>query len=54
MRVMQCDCGFEVTENCDDDLVWAAQVHARDVHRMDLPAELLLLLAKATTERPDA
>ncbi len=52
MRVMRCDCGFGVTGDGDDELVTRAQTHAREVQSMDLPAELVLLLAKSTTERP--
>ena len=49
---MRCDCGFEVTGDGDDELITRAQTHAREVHSIDLPAELVLLLAKSTTERP--
>ncbi len=52
MRVMRCDCGFEATGDGDDELVLRAQIHAREVHSMQLSAELVLRLAKATTERP--
>lgn len=50
VRVIRCDCGFEVSEDGDDALVTRAQDHARRVHGMDLPAELLLALA--STLRP--
>lgn len=50
MRVIRCDCGFEVSEAGDDALVTRAQDHARGVHGMDLPAELVLALA--STLRP--
>ena len=53
MRVVRCDCGFEVTGDGEEELVTRAQVHAREVHSMKLSAELVLRLANATTERPD-
>ena len=52
MRVMRCDCGFEATGDGDDELVLRAQIHAREVHSMQLSAELVLRLANDTTERP--
>jgi hypothetical protein len=45
VRVIRCDCGFEVSEDGDDALVTRAQDHARGVHGIDLPAELVLALA---------
>ena len=51
MRVIRCDCGFEASGHADDELVTQAQDHARDAHGMDLPAELVLTLARAP--RPD-
>jgi predicted small metal-binding protein len=50
---LRCDCGFEVTGEGDDELVTRAQIHAREVHSMQLSAELVLRLAKSTTEHPD-
>ena len=41
---MRCDCGFEVSAD-GQELVDVAQAHARDVHGMELPAELVLALA---------
>ncbi len=51
MRVIRCDCGFEVSEDGDEALVTRAQDHAQVVHGMNLPAELLLALA--STLRPN-
>ena len=49
VRVIRCDCGFEATGEGDDELISRAQAHARDVHHMDMPTELVLGLAKATS-----
>ena len=46
MKVIRCDCGFEVSEDGDDALVSRAQDHAQGVHGMDLPSELVLALAR--------
>ena len=46
MRVIRCDCGFEVSEHGDDALVTRARDHAWEVHGMDLPTELVLALAR--------
>lgn len=48
VRVIRCDCGFEASEDGEAELVGRAQDHARDVHGMDLPSELVLALARAT------
>jgi len=48
MRVIRCDCGFEVTGEGDDDLVSRAQDHARAAHGMDLPPALIVSLARPT------
>ena len=49
VRVIRCDCGFEASGDGDEELVDRAQVHARDVHNMDLPSEWVLDLAKSRT-----
>ena len=41
MRTLRCDCGFEASEERDDELMRAALDHARSVHGTELPAELL-------------
>ena len=46
-RGLECDCGYVAHGEDDDDLVAAVQAHARDVHGMKLPAELVLTLASA-------
>ena len=47
MRVIRCDCGFEATDDGDDELVSRAQAHARGVHGVDVSAELVLGLAES-------
>ena len=47
-KVINCDCGFIVRGDTEDDLVAAAQDHAKEVHNMDLTADQALSLA--TTE----
>jgi predicted small metal-binding protein len=54
VRVIRCDCGFEASGDADDDLVGRAQDHARDVHGMDLSADVVLGLAKAKAQPPDS
>lgn len=49
---MHCDCGFEVSADGGQELVEVAQAHARDVHGMELPAELALPLARAASSGP--
>ncbi len=51
VKVIRCDCGFEASETGDEQLVKRAQEHARDVHGMDLPAELLLALARPARKK---
>lgn len=41
VRVIRCDCGFEASGDGDDELIIQAQAHARDVHNMDVPNELV-------------
>ena len=44
-KVINCDCGFIVRGETDDELVAAAQSHAKEVHNMDLTADQALSLA---------
>jgi predicted small metal-binding protein len=46
VRVIRCDCGFEASGDGDDELVSRAQTHARDVHGMEVPADLVLGVAR--------
>lgn len=42
---LECDCGFVAQGVSEDDLVIAAQVHARVAHRMHLTAQQILAVA---------
>jgi len=44
-KKIDCECGFTVRGADDDELVKAAQAHAREVHRMDISREQALSLA---------
>lgn len=44
-KVINCDCGFVVRGNSDDELVAAAQEHAKSVHNMDITSEQALAMA---------
>ncbi len=45
-RVINCDCGFVVRGDSDDELVTAAQAHAKDAHSMDLTPDQVLAMAE--------
>jgi predicted small metal-binding protein len=44
-KILNCDCGRVLRGDSDDDLVAAAQQHARDAHGMELTREQVLALA---------
>jgi predicted small metal-binding protein len=44
-RIINCDCGFVVRGQNDDELVANAQAHAREVHDMEITREQVLSLA---------
>ncbi len=44
-KIINCDCGYVVRGETDDELVQVAQGHAREVHDMELTAEQVLSLA---------
>ena len=44
-KVINCECGFTVRGETHDELVEAAQAHAREVHGMELTREQALSLA---------
>jgi predicted small metal-binding protein len=44
-KVIKCDCGRVVRGDTDDELVAAAQKHAREAHGMDLTRDQVLSLA---------
>jgi predicted small metal-binding protein len=45
-KVIRCDCGYVVRGNTDNELVTAAQKHAREVHGMELTREQVLAMAR--------
>ena len=54
VRVIRCDCGFEAAAEADEALIAEAQGHAREVHGMDVPAQLILELARPRSPGPKA
>jgi predicted small metal-binding protein len=44
-KIINCDCGYIARGDTDDELVQAAQQHAREVHAMELTAGQVLSLA---------
>ena len=43
-KIINCDCGYVVRGETDDEIVENAQAHARDVHGMEItPAQVLAL-----------
>ena len=44
-KIINCDCGRVVLGDSDDELVAAAQEHAREAHGMELTREQVLSLA---------
>ncbi|CAA9257907.1 MAG: hypothetical protein AVDCRST_MAG10-2593 [uncultured Acidimicrobiales bacterium] len=49
MRVIALRLRFEVSADAGHELVEVAQAHAREMHGMELPAELVLALARAAS-----
>ena len=45
-KVIKCDCGFVVRGTNDDELVQAAQAHAKEAHEMELNVEQVLAMAE--------
>ena len=45
-KQVNCDCGFMVRTQSDDELVQHVQLHARDIHQMEVPREKALEMAK--------
>jgi len=46
-KQVNCDCGFMVRAQSDDELVQHVQLHARDIHQMEVPREKALEMAKS-------
>jgi predicted small metal-binding protein len=47
-KILNCDCGRVVRGDSDDELVAAAQQHAREAHGMELTRDQVLSLAVPT------
>ena len=47
VKAINCDCGFTIRGDTDDELVTNTQAHAREVHDMDLTREQVLSMAVA-------
>jgi predicted small metal-binding protein len=45
-KIMQCDCGYVVRGETDDELVANVQEHAREVHDMEITREQVLAMAQ--------
>lgn len=44
-KIINCDCGYVVRGETEDELIANAQTHARDVHGMEISREQVLSLA---------
>jgi predicted small metal-binding protein len=49
-KVIQCPCGFVITESEDEVLIKTAQEHAKAAHGMDMSREQALAMAKPQPE----
>jgi predicted small metal-binding protein len=45
-KIMQCDCGYVVRGETDDEIVANVQKHAREVHDMEITREQVLAMAQ--------
>jgi predicted small metal-binding protein len=45
-KVINCECGFVVRGDSDDELVGNAQTHAKDAHNMEITWEQALAVAE--------
>lgn len=46
VRMIECDCGFVVRAETDDELVEKGTKHAKEAHNIDVTREQLLALAE--------
>ena len=44
-KIINCECGFTIRGDTEDELVTNAQAHAREVHDMDITREQALAMA---------
>ncbi len=49
-----CECGYVARGADDDELAADAQVHAQDVHRVELTAELVVAIARRAAAPSEA
>jgi predicted small metal-binding protein len=45
-KVINCDCGYVVRGETDDEIVAEAQKHAREAHGMEITREQVLSMAE--------
>lgn len=45
-KVINCDCGFTVRGETDDELIANAQRHATEVHNLEITREQVLAMAE--------
>ena len=45
-KQVNCDCGFMVRAQSDDELVQHVQLHAKEIHQMQVPREKALEMAR--------
>ncbi len=45
-KILQCECGYVVRGETDDELVANVQEHAREVHDMEITREQVLAMAQ--------
>jgi predicted small metal-binding protein len=48
-KVINCDCGFVVRGNTDDELVAEATKHAREVHNLEITRDQVLAMAESAS-----
>jgi len=45
-KQVNCDCGFMVRTQTDDEIVRHVQLHAKEIHQMEVPRDKALEMAK--------
>jgi predicted small metal-binding protein len=45
-KQVNCDCGFMVRTESDDEIVRHVQLHAKEIHQTDVPREKALEMAR--------
>jgi predicted small metal-binding protein len=46
-KQVNCECGFMVRTESDDEIVRHVQLHAREIHQMEVPREKALEMARS-------